>query len=126
MRRKTFSGPREPRLDPCPNHDRTLCRSKLATAFRMTTPPPSHERRAPTPRLEFSNIVQDFPDPGGKAMLRVLDRVDFAVEQGRFTAIVGPSGCGKSTLLQLAAGLLAPTSGTVRQNGRAVEGLNRS
>ncbi|MBV8766982.1 MAG: ABC transporter ATP-binding protein, partial [Hyphomicrobiales bacterium] len=49
-----------------------------------------------------------------------------AVEQGRFTAIVGPSGCGKSTLLQLAAGLLAPTSGTVRQNGRAVEGLNRS
>ena len=92
----------------------------------MTTPPPSHERRAPTPRLEFSNIVQDFPDPGGKAVLRVLDRVDFAVEQGRFTAIVGPSGCGKSTLLQLAAGLLAPTSGTVRQNGRAVEGLNRS
>ena len=58
--------------------------------------------------------------------LRVIDKIDFAVEQGRFTAIVGPSGCGKSTLLQMAAGLLAPTTGTVRQNGRRIEGLNRS
>ena len=56
----------------------------------------------------------------------MIDRVDFAVDQGRFTAIVGPSGCGKSTLLQMAAGLLAPTSGTVRQNGRVIDSLNRS
>jgi hypothetical protein len=42
-------------------------------------------------------VVRDFPDPTGKAALRVIDRVDFAVEPGCFIAIVGPSGCGKST-----------------------------
>ncbi|TIC81818.1 thiol reductant ABC exporter subunit CydD [Nocardioides sp. GY 10127] len=34
------------------------------------------------------------------------------------TALTGPSGCGKSTLLAVLAGLLPPTSGTVRRDGR--------
>ena len=91
----------------------------------MSTP---FARQPPTqaPTLEFSQVVRDFPDPTGSTALRVIDRVDFTVEQGRFAAIVGPSGCGKSTLLQMVAGLLTPTAGTVRQNGRAIQGLNRS
>ncbi|WP_210592510.1 ABC transporter ATP-binding protein [Streptomyces sp. GESEQ-35] len=36
---------------------------------------------------------------------------------GRVCAVVGPNGAGKSTLLALAAGLLAPTEGTVRVLG---------
>ncbi len=91
----------------------------------MSTPPLPSQARTPPPRLEFAQVVRDFPDPTGKSALRVIDHVDFAVEQGHFTAIVGPSGCGKSTLLQMVAGLLAPTSGTVRQSGRAIQGLNR-
>jgi NitT/TauT family transport system ATP-binding protein len=92
----------------------------------MSTPPSPLQRQTQAPRLEFSQVVRDFPDPTGHTALRVIDRVDFAVEQGRFTAIVGPSGCGKSTLLQMVAGLLAPTAGTVRQNGRAIDGINKS
>jgi len=49
-----------------------------------------------------------------------LSNVDFAVEDGEFVTIVGPSGCGKSTLLMLIAALLAPSSGTVRLDGRPV------
>ncbi|MFI5013005.1 MAG: ABC transporter ATP-binding protein [Hyphomicrobiales bacterium] len=89
-------------------------------------PLPSPHDHAPAPALEFSRIIRDFPDPAGGAALRVIDEVDFSVEQGRFTAIIGPSGCGKSTLLHMAAGLIPPTSGTVRQNGRAITGINRS
>ncbi len=36
-----------------------------------------------------------------------------AVPAGHVTGLVGPNGAGKSTLLNLAAGLIAPTTGTI-------------
>ncbi|MFI6454415.1 ABC transporter ATP-binding protein [Streptosporangium amethystogenes] len=49
-----------------------------------------------------------------------------ALPSGRVIALVGPNGAGKSTLLHLAAGLLTPTTGTVRVFGRPVrESLER-
>jgi NitT/TauT family transport system ATP-binding protein len=48
-----------------------------------------------------------------------------SVADGEFVAIVGPTGCGKSTLLNVAAGLQAPASGTVRKLGAPLGGLNR-
>ena len=84
--------------------------------------PPSGDRAA---ALEFSSIVREFPSPSGEWPLRVIDGVSFTVERARFTAIIGPSGCGKSTLLHMAAGLVAPNSGAVRQDGELVDRLNR-
>lgn len=45
---------------------------------------------------------------------KVLDDLSITIEAGTFTAILGPSGCGKTTLLRAVAGLLTPTSGTIR------------
>ena len=53
-----------------------------------------------------------------------IDEVTFTVPEGQFVAIVGPTGCGKSSLLNLVAGLLHPTSGTVRTSGSAFDGVN--
>jgi NitT/TauT family transport system ATP-binding protein len=74
--------------------------------------------------LEFDGVVRTFTTPGG-GVYRVLDGISFSVEAGSFIAVVGPSGCGKSTLLNIAAGLLAPSSGVVRVDGEPLTGLNR-
>ena len=42
---------------------------------------------------------------------------DLSIPRGRVVGLVGPNGAGKSTLLQLACGLIAPTSGTIRVLG---------
>ncbi|ELZ08572.1 ABC transporter [Halovivax asiaticus JCM 14624] len=51
----------------------------------------------------------------------VLDSVSATIDDGEFVVLVGPNGSGKTTLLRHANGLLAPDSGTVRVNGRAVD-----
>ncbi|MFB6354148.1 MAG: ABC transporter ATP-binding protein [Halobacteriales archaeon] len=53
---------------------------------------------------------------------RVLDDVSLAVEPNEFVVVVGPSGCGKTTLLEIIAGIEAPTAGTVRLDGTALDG----
>ncbi|MFM9923434.1 ABC transporter ATP-binding protein [Variovorax sp. H27-G14] len=46
------------------------------------------------------------------------------IKAGEFVSVVGPTGCGKSTLLNVGAGLLAPSSGTVKVFGQTLAGIN--
>jgi NitT/TauT family transport system ATP-binding protein len=57
-----------------------------------------------------------------QAEVQALDNVSFVARDREFVALVGPSGCGKSTLLKLIAGLIPPTRGTLRVNGKPVRG----
>ena len=54
--------------------------------------------------------------------LTALKDIDLDFERGALTCLLGPSGCGKTTLLKIIAGLLRPTAGEVRVDGRPVTG----
>lgn len=54
--------------------------------------------------------------------VEALRGIDLEAGTGEFVCLLGLSGCGKSTLLQLIAGLERPTAGTIRINGRALDG----
>lgn len=69
--------------------------------------------------VEVEGLTVTYP---GVAPVAALEGLDLQVEAGEPIAIIGPSGCGKSTLLLALAGLVAPSSGTVRVAGESVIG----
>ena len=52
--------------------------------------------------------------------LRALDSVDLEVRRGEIFALLGPNGAGKTTLISIVCGIVNPTSGTVRVDGRDI------
>ena len=71
--------------------------------------------------LAAKNVVKSYKK--GKVEVPVLRGVDFAIQPGRFTAIVGASGCGKSTLLHLLGTLDAPDDGQINFQGQRIDNL---
>ena len=52
--------------------------------------------------------------------VKAVDGVSFRADDGRITGLLGPNGAGKSTTLRMIATVLAPESGAVLVDGRAV------
>ncbi|HTT85899.1 MAG TPA: ATP-binding cassette domain-containing protein [Acidimicrobiales bacterium] len=62
--------------------------------------------------LEVRDLTVEFDSGGYK--VRPLDHLCLDAEDGELVVVLGPSGCGKTTLLSCLAGLLSPTSGSIR------------
>ncbi|MGN6502683.1 MAG: ATP-binding cassette domain-containing protein, partial [Pseudolysinimonas sp.] len=72
--------------------------------------------------LDLDDIVVTHRRPGAPPV-RAVRGVSLSVEPGQVVGLVGESGCGKSSLARVAVGIEAPTSGTVRFEGRPLEPL---
>jgi NitT/TauT family transport system ATP-binding protein len=83
----------------------------------------------PVPALALADITCRFASREGRSDSYIaVANATLTVAKGEFVSVVGPTGCGKSTLLNVAAGLLAPSSGTVEVFGErllANGGVNR-
>ena len=76
-----------------------------------------------SPALERTAAVVEATGVGkvfgtGPTAVTALEDIDLTIRQGEFVSLIGPSGCGKSTLLRLIGDLTAPTTGSVRVNGK--------
>lgn len=69
--------------------------------------------------VEVSDLSHTYAANGQKTT--ALESISLNVETGRFVSIVSPSGCGKSSLLMMLAGLIRPTSGSIRAGGRPID-----
>lgn len=72
--------------------------------------------------LELVDLTRQFVRRG--TPFDAVSHVDLTIDAGEFVAIVGRSGNGKSTLINMVAGLVRPSSGTVRVDGREVTELS--
>ena len=76
------------------------------------------------PLLEVRNLTKVFPlgesifGGGARGEVRAVDDVSFDIHSGETLGLVGESGSGKSTLGRLVLRLIAPTSGSIRFDGR--------
>ncbi len=73
-------------------------------------------------KLEIEHLTKRYWTERSATEVLALADVSIAVEDGEFLAIVGPSGCGKTSLLNIVAGLLPYDEGTVRIDGKRVDG----
>ena len=80
---------------------------------------------AAVPGLALENVTCTFRAAAGKGSYTAVKDVNLTVGAGEFVSVVGPTGCGKSTLLNVSAGLLEPSSGTVKVFGEPLVGMNR-
>ena len=77
------------------------------------------------PLIDIVDLKVHFPVSEGwisrdKRVVKAVDGVNLSVQPGEVQAVVGESGCGKTTIGRAVVGLVKPTSGAIRFNGRDI------
>ncbi|CAN5603784.1 ABC transporter ATP-binding protein [soil metagenome] len=81
------------------------------------------EVRDLTVRFRVGSPLGALIDPSRRASIDAVCGVSLALEEGETLGLVGESGSGKTTLARAIIGLVAPSEGSVRFQGREIGGL---
>ncbi|WP_131118985.1 sugar ABC transporter ATP-binding protein [Lichenihabitans psoromatis] len=66
----------------------------------------------PEPLLQLLNVSKTYPG------VRALKDVSFHIDPGEVVGLIGENGAGKSTLMKILGGVVEPSAGTIRVEGR--------
>jgi ABC-type uncharacterized transport system ATPase subunit len=66
--------------------------------------------------LEVTGLVTEVSG------FRILDNLDFSVDENELRVLLGPNGAGKTTLISLITGQFKPTAGRIRFGGQDITG----
>ena len=96
---------------------------KAARVEMAKAPPPMPARRRQTDRsagpiLQATGLTKRY---GG---LVANSDINFAVNRGERRGVIGPNGAGKTTFFKMLTCEVAPTSGTIRFEGRDITGMS--
>ncbi|MCZ2153926.1 MAG: ABC transporter ATP-binding protein, partial [Bryobacterales bacterium] len=74
----------------------------------------------PLYRRPIDRLIEVLPGftPSHHTDFHALRSVSLSIKKGEVAAFIGPNGSGKSTLLQIVSGVMQPTTGRVRTEGR--------
>lgn len=70
-----------------------------------------------TPIVTVQNLVKQYNPPQGETAVK---GINFHINQGEIFSLLGPNGAGKTTTISMLSGLLEPTSGEAKINGRPI------
>jgi phospholipid/cholesterol/gamma-HCH transport system ATP-binding protein len=82
-----------------------------------TAAPQTDSGRPGEPVIEMSDVSMRFRNQ------QVLRDINLTIRRGETVAVIGESGCGKTVMLKLMIGLLKPSRGVVRFDGRDLASL---
>ncbi len=80
-----------------------------------------HDRDVPS--IEVNNMTAGYGKiENGEPAVTILRDVNVAVKNAHVVGVIGESGCGKSTMARVMAGLLPPSKGQIKLEGKELEG----
>jgi oligopeptide/dipeptide ABC transporter ATP-binding protein len=77
-----------------------------------------------SPLIALEHVSRSFTVK--RQIITAVDRVSLAMQPGEVVCLVGESGCGKTTTARMIAGLLPPSTGTIRFRGNDISRLDRA
>ena len=93
------------------------------------TAPQRDATQTPPPALEVRGLSRSFLVGGGLLrqgkILRAVEDIHLSVRRGESLGVVGESGSGKTTLSRMMLGLMKPTQGDIRIDGRSIASIDR-
>lgn len=73
--------------------------------------------------LEANHVAKTFFS--GKGDTDAIEDISIQVHENEFLVLLGPGQCGKTTFLNILAGLVKPTSGTIKLDGKEIAGTDQ-